>query len=314
MDPLWPDDPRTIGPYRLIARFDPAQGGPPLPERRFVGRGPGGDRTVLLGVPLAADDAGRFAVEAEAARRLSGRWLSPVAEVGGGDGPPWYATPYLPAVSLTTALAAHGGPLPEHTVRALGAALAEALAGLHAQGLAHGGISPGAVLLTADGPRLGCFGAVRVAAPDGERRSGHPGLAFGSVPPEQLTGGRPRPLGDSYALGSVLAYAATGQLVPERGELPEGLRTLVSRCRTRDPVARPRAGELLAELAGTAAGAPRSPGQPSHGTVLDGANSLAGALLGPGWLPGRVIAALARQSAEVLAAETEPEAGAWAGA
>ena len=42
----------------------------------------------------------------------------------------------------------------------------------------------------------------------------------------------------------------------------------------------------------------------SHGTVLDGGVSRASAALGPGWLPGRLIAALARQSAELLAAET----------
>ncbi|KUJ65188.1 serine/threonine protein kinase [Streptomyces albus subsp. albus] len=312
MDPLRPGDPRRIGSYRLIARFDPAEGGLPLPERRFIGRAPGGDRTAVLSVPLVAEDAGRFAVEAETARRrLSGRWISPVAEVGGGTGLPWYATPYLPALPLTAALAVHRGPLPERTVRALGAALAEALAGAHAQGLVHAGVSPASVLLAVDGPRLSCFGAVRVAAPEGERRSGHPGLVSGGVPPEQLTGGRPRPPGDSYALGSVLAYAATGQSAPERRELPECLGMLIDRCLSRDPARRPQAAELLAELTGVAApvSAPRPPDRPSHGTVLDGAAGAAAALLGPGWLPGRVIAALAQQSAEVLAAEPAPEDG-----
>ncbi len=89
-------------------------------------------------------------------------------------------------------------------------ALAETLAVLHGQGLTFAGVSPAAVLLTADGPRLSCYGAVRAAAPDGTPRSGLPGLEAGSPPPEQASGGRPRPMGDVYALGATLAYAATG--------------------------------------------------------------------------------------------------------
>ncbi|MGW3626552.1 hypothetical protein [Streptomyces sp. NPDC000880] len=45
------------------------------------------------------------------------------------------------------ALAVHGGPLPERTVRALGAALAETLTGAHAIGITHAGLPPASVLL-----------------------------------------------------------------------------------------------------------------------------------------------------------------------
>lgn len=86
------------------------------------------------------------------------------------------------------ALAVHGGPLPETTVRAVGATLAEALAAAHGQGLTHAGVSPAAVLLTADGPRLTCFGAVRAASADGEPRTGLPGLDPGALAPEQASG------------------------------------------------------------------------------------------------------------------------------
>ncbi|MFI0735563.1 serine/threonine protein kinase [Streptomyces sp. NPDC021225] len=305
MEPLRSDDPRRIGPYDVVARFDTDGGQVPVPERRFIAWLSGGDRTVVISTPLPGVDAGRFAVEAAAARQgLPGPWIAPVVEVGGTPRAPWYASPYLPALPLTEALAAHRGPLPERTVRVLGAALAEALAALHAAGVTHGGLSPTTVLLTADGPRLTCFGAVRAAGPDGEQRSGLPGLASGSLPPEQIAGGRPRPPGDIYALGSVLAYAATGHLVPERRELPEGLRRTIALCLTRDAASRPQAVQLLDELlpAQALAGMTGS-GFASHGTVLDGAVSRASAALGPGWLPGRVIAALARQSAELLATE-----------
>ncbi|MFJ3813986.1 serine/threonine protein kinase [Streptomyces sp. NPDC090056] len=284
---------RGIGPYRLITRLDPP--GSAVPCRRFVARGEDG-RTVLLSAPLPGADPARFAVEAEAGRRLAGPWLAPVTEVSapvGHSGPAlahhaWYATPYLPVLPLPVALAVHGGPLPEAVVRGVGVALAETLAAVHAAGLAHAGVSPAAVLIAAGGPLLSCFGSVRAAGPDGEPRAGLPGVDPGALAPEQAAGGRPRPPGDVFALGAVLAYAATGHTVPERDELPAGLRPVVAACLARDPADRPTAAALAASLAPP----PPAPSLPV-----------------PGWLPGRVVAALARQSAELLAAEPPPLPG-----
>ncbi|MEU9860379.1 serine/threonine protein kinase [Streptomyces sp. NPDC047971] len=282
---------RRIGPYRLITRLDPSS--PPrsghVPCRRFVARSTEGDRTVLLSAPLPGADPARFLTEAQEAQRLLGPWTAPVTEVADPGSPPFHATPYVPALPLPVALAVHGGPLPEETVRVIGVALAETLAAAHAQGITHAGVSPAAVLLTADGPRLTCFGAVRAAAPDGTRRSDLPGLDPGALAPEQASGGRPRPPGDVYALGAVLAYASTGHTAPERSELPAALRPSTASCLSRDPADRPTAADVLAALA------PPTP----HETVLGSA----GSLLTPGWLPGRVVAALARQSSEILATE-----------
>ncbi|MFE6784754.1 serine/threonine protein kinase [Streptomyces sp. NPDC057680] len=286
-EPARRESARRIGPYRLITRLDPPH--TVLPCRRFVARTEDGEHTVLLNTPLPGTDPARFAVEADAARHLLGPWVAPVTSVAGPGETPWYASPYTPALPLPVALAVHGGPLPETTVRAVGAALAEALAAAHGQGLTHAGVSPAAVLLTADGPRLTCFGAVRAASADGEPRTGLPGLDPGALAPEQASGGRPRPPGDAFALGAVLAYAATGHTVPERDELPPALRPVISSCLARDPADRPTATALMTALAPPT----------THGTVLNSA----GSLLAPGWLPGRVVAALARQSSELLAAE-----------
>ena len=133
---------------------------------------------------------------------------------------------FFPALSLEEALAASKGPLPEHTVRALGTVLAQALAGWHASGLVHAGISPATTLLMADGPRLTGYGLVRAAALDGSERAHPPGIDSFSLPPEQRAGGRPRPAGDVYALGAVLSYAATGRAdlsYESRAALPEGM-------------------------------------------------------------------------------------------
>ncbi|MET9447503.1 serine/threonine protein kinase [Streptomyces cinerochromogenes] len=278
---------RQVGPYRVITALDDPRTRVPVPERRYIARSVDGQHTVLLSLPHPGGDARRFLLEAEDSRYLLGPAAAPATALAAPGEPAWCARPYLPVLPLPTALAVNGGPLPERTVRAFGAALAETLAVLHAQGLTFAGVSPAAVLLAADGPRLSCYGAVRAAAPDGTPRSGLPGLEAGSLPPEQASGGRPRPLGDVYALGATLAYAATGHTTPERDELPAAFRTVIGRCLTRDPGARPPLAELIGALAEE---------NPSGST----------ALLAPGWLPGRVIAALAHQSAAVLAAEIRP--------
>lgn len=71
----------------------------------------------------------------------------------------------------------------------------------------------------------------------------------GSLPPEQASGGRPRPLGDVYALGATLAFAAAGHTAPERDELPVSIRSLIGRCLSRDPGTRPHPAELPDEFA-----------------------------------------------------------------
>lgn len=296
-----------MGPYAVITRLDDRASRVAVPEHRYIARSADGDRTVLLSTPLEGTDPQAFLAEAELSRYLLGPWASPATECAEPGEAPWHARPYVPALPLPTALAVHRAPLPERTVRAVGVALIETLLIGHGQNLTHAGVSPAAVLLAADGPRLTCFGAVRAAAPDGTPRAGLPGLDQGSLPPEQAGGGKPRPLGDIYALGATLAYAATGHTRPEDDALPPSLRTIVLRCLSQDPAARPMPRELL-DLLASHPEAPEAPHPtvPHERTVLDSQPGTAGRaapLLGPGWLPARVIAAMAHQASAVLAAE-----------
>jgi serine/threonine protein kinase len=284
---------RRTGPYILITALDDPHTRIPVPERRYIARSDDGEHTVLLSLPHRGTDPQRFMAEADTSRYLLGPFVAPAVSIAGPGDAAWAARPYVPVLPLPTALAVHGGPLPERTVRALGAALAESLAVVHGQGLTYAGLSPAAVLLAADGPRLTCFGAVRAAAPDGTPRSDLPGLEPGGLPPEQAVGGHPRPLGDVYALGATLSYAATGHTTPERDELTPSLRMVIGRCLSRDPVNRPQLTELLDEFAPSVAQDPADAGFATR----------TAALLGPGWLPSRVVAALAHQSAAVLATE-----------
>lgn len=284
---------QQTGPYLLLTSIDSLDQQVRTPAARYIARTADGDRTVLLSTPAPGVDPNRFMAEADAARYLLGSWTLPTVELAPPGGPPWHTRPYIPALPLPTALALHGAPLPERTVRALGVALAETLSVIHGQSLVHAGLSPAAVLLSFDGPRLDCFGAVRAATPEGAARRDLPGIDGTALAPEQLAGGQPRPLGDVYALGATLAYAATGHTVPERDELPVSLRSLVSRCLSRDPVQRPQLADVVGEL---------TQGSMRH-SVGFGATDHASTLLTPGWLPARLVAALAHQAASVLDAD-----------
>ncbi|ARF58431.1 serine/threonine protein kinase [Streptomyces gilvosporeus] len=266
-----------------LARLD-ADGSRGVPERRYLARSADGGRTVLACLPPAGGDPARWATEAQQAARLTQPGFWPVAQVGGTPAFPWYSAPYRPALPLPAVLAAYGGPLPESSVRTLGGTLAEALASAHVLGIVHGGVCPAAVLLTACGPLLGCFGATRATAVAGDPSASAAALETGCLAPETAAGGPADRAGDVYALGAVLAYAATGQTVPERQEIPVGLREIVTACRSRDPQGRPEPARVLAELLpGAAYGALTAAREPVS-------------------LPGRVVEALSRQSAELLAA------------
>ncbi|MEU9124399.1 serine/threonine protein kinase [Streptomyces sp. NPDC048506] len=264
-----------------LARLD-ADGSRGVPERRYLARSADGGHTVLACLPPPGGDPAPWAVEAQQAARLAQPGLWPVVQLGGTPAFPWYSAPYRPVLPLPAVLAAHGGPLPEPLVRTLGGTLAEALASAHVLGIVHGGVCPAGVLLTACGPLLGCFGATR--ANPGASPTAATGLDTGCLAPELASGSPADRTADSYALGAVLAYAATGHTVPERQEIPAGLRDVITACRSRDPQSRPEPAQVLAELLPGAA----------YGTLAGSTEPMS--------LPGRVVEALSRQSAEVLAA------------
>ncbi|WP_250299030.1 protein kinase domain-containing protein [Streptomyces sp. A 4/2] len=297
MEPLQPDDPQTLGNYRLLGQLGVGGMG-----RVYLARSPGG-RTVAVKVvrqDLAADQAfrQRFRHEVDIARAVSGRYTAPVVDADPDAPLPWLATAYVLGPDLTDVVAAHGA-LPEHTVRALGAGLAAALQEIHAAGLIHRDLKPSNVLLAADGPRVIDFGIAR--AVDGSRLT-QTGVVVGSpgyMPPEQALGRPVDGSGDVFSLGAVLAFAATGrnvfgdsaapaallyQVVHEAPDLtgtPQMLTGLIRACLAKDPAQRPSPAEILQSLA------------------LDGT----GAVLAD-WLPSSVSSTIATHASRILDLET----------
>ena len=301
MESLLAGDPVRLGRYSVVGRVERATGQERVgSEVRLVGRAEGGGRSVVLTVPpagLAADAecAARFRAEAVNSQAVRGSWLyavTEVAEPGVAEEPVWHAGEYVPQLGLPDVLGVLGGPLPVGSVRAWGTALAEALAAVHGAGLVHGGVVPGNVRVTTRGPSLAGFGAVRVASVEGTDRTALPGLNVRYLAPELLTGGRPRPASDVFALGAVLVYASTARSPYEGvaehagppaevarriigGEaqldaVPVELRELIGRCLTRDPAERPSAATVAELLRGDCGADAEEGGASDEETPLDG--------------------------------------------
>ena len=181
------------------------------------------------------------------------------------DGPvAWLATAYVPGPSLAEAVDSHG-PLPEVSLLALAAGLAESLNAIHAAGVVHRDLKPSNVLLAEDGPRVIDFGISRAAESTALTQTGLVVGSPGFMSPEQAIGGAVGPPSDIFNLGAVLAFAATGEGpfgtgttasllyrvvhgTPDLDQVPATVRPLIERCLAKDPAQRPTADDLLGEV------------------------------------------------------------------
>ncbi|MFE6083699.1 protein kinase [Streptomyces virginiae] len=264
-EPLEAEDPRRIGSIPLAGRLGAGGMG-----RVYLGVREG--RYVAVKQLLASvvgedqDFLRRFGHELDNLARLPADATAPLLDSDRTATPPWFATAYIPGLTLREAVELHGGPLP---ARALWLLLREAAAGLaavHALDMVHRDVKPSNVMLTLDGLTLIDFGVARAAE---QSRLTVTGMVVGTpayMAPEQASG-RKRLSGatDVFALGSVLAYAACGRppfgdesghgvlyrivheepdLEPLR-ELEPDLAELVAACLDKDPEGRPTAAELL---------------------------------------------------------------------
>jgi serine/threonine protein kinase len=236
--------------------------------RVYLGQSPSGRRVAvkIIRSELAdnADFRQRFRQEVKAARRVGGIFTAPVVDADPDAPQPWMVTAFVSGPSLAEAVASRG-PMPVGAAFILAAGLAEGLSSVHAAGLVHRDLKPSNVLLDTDGPRIIDFGISRSAESVGPTRAGGVIGSPGFMSPEQALGETVGPASDIFSLGSVLAYAATGE--PPFGDgppsallyrvvhgeaaignVPPELRPLVERCLVRDPARRPTTDELLREL------------------------------------------------------------------
>jgi hypothetical protein len=263
MKALTADDPRFLGEFGLRGRL--GEGGM---GRVYLGLSPAG-RAVAIKVvhPSLASDPDflrLFQYEVASAKAVSGIYTAPVVATGLDDHPPWLATAFVPGPSLAQVVREHGS-LPEPALRPLLAGLVEALAAIHGCGVVHRDLKPPNVLLAADGPRVIDFGISRAVEAAAVTATGAMFGTPGYMSPEQAEGKPASPASDVFALGCVIAYAATGS--PPFGEgtpasvlyrvvhsepaldrLSPWLREVVAGCLAKDPATRPTPRALAATI------------------------------------------------------------------
>ncbi|MGR6923641.1 protein kinase domain-containing protein [[Actinomadura] parvosata] len=258
------DGDRVIGGYTL---------------RRLLGRGgmgevylaatpTGGLAAVKLIHPALAGDPAfrrRFEREVAAARRVARFCTAPVLDAGIDDGVAYLVTEYVKGPDLAQAVREQG-PLSGGNLEALAVGVATALSAIHGAGVIHRDLKPGNVLLSPLGPRVIDFGIARLVGHDALSSQAILGTpAF--MAPEQARGEPLTPAADVFSWGGVIAFAGTGRLPfggesseaalwriahepPRLSGLDDGIRGVVERALAKDPLARPTASELLAELVG----------------------------------------------------------------
>ncbi|MBM2622021.1 protein kinase [Actinoplanes sp. LDG1-06] len=253
-------DPATIGRYEIERRLGSGGMG-----TVFLGRTPGGRPAAVkvinpgyLDQPEALD---RFRREAETLRTVRNAYVAALIDCELDEPPFWFATEYVPGPTLAAAIDTNG-PAPATDCRTLMAALAEALADVHAHGICHRDVKPQNVILSPTGPRLIDFGIARGLAETGLTNSvlavGTPGYTA----PELFNGEPLSPAADVFALGATLAHAATARKPYGVGTLESiwmrsmredidldgvdpQLAALIRWCVARDPDARPAPAQIV---------------------------------------------------------------------
>lgn len=156
----------------------------------------------------------RFSEEAFLQARLQHPGLVTVYDSGREEGTPFLVMELIKGPTLRARISGEGGgALSPAEVGVLGAALARALAHVHAAGVVHCDVKPSNILIDETGaPHLADFGIARPA--DDTVRTA-PGVLTGTaayLAPEQVMGREVGPAADVYALGLTLLECLKGEL------------------------------------------------------------------------------------------------------
>ena len=293
--PLRPDDPETLGGFRIVGRVGTGGMGTVYAGLR-PGRPARGGYTAIKVIreELTEDPDfhARFTREIRLLSRVRSRSVPEFLGSGPGADGPWLATEFVPGLSLSAHVKQHG-PLPVNLLLGLAAGVAEALHAVHTAGIVHRDLKPGNVMLAPDGPKVLDFGIARAVDETALTRTGGLVGTPGWIAPEVLRGASAAPPADLFAWGALVAYAATGRAPfgsgstdslahrvlnqpPDLTGVPASLLPLVTAALDPDPRRRPTAAQAAHALVAPGQG----PGVPLDETEL---SSAVGALLNREW-------------------------------
>jgi predicted Ser/Thr protein kinase len=267
MLPLRVSDPQDVGGYRLVGRL--GEGGQGVV---FLAVSSEGTQVALKLLSATTDSQvrSRFLKEVAAAQRVARFCTAQVLDAGIFERRPFIVSEYVDGPSLVEVVE-QNGPRSASALQRIAVATLTALGAVHAVGMVHRDFKPGNVLLGPDGPVVIDFGLATVPGMTTTGMSGHPAVGTPAyIAPEQLSGKRVTAAADMWSWAVSMTFAGTGKLPftgesltamafailhgePSIGTLPESLDSLVRRCLSKDPEARPSARDALSEL--VAAGA-----------------------------------------------------------
>jgi serine/threonine-protein kinase len=169
-------------------------------------------KMVLAGSLASADQLQRFRAEALVAAKVQHPHVVPVFETGQLNGLPYLVMQYIEGCSLAERI--KGCPLtPAEAARCV-AAVARAVAAMHAVGIVHRDLKPSNILLDAQGrPYVTDFGLAKLL--ESESGATQTGAVLGTpqyMAPEQALGRNKEvgPSADVYSLGAILFECLTG--------------------------------------------------------------------------------------------------------
>ncbi|MEU9283826.1 serine/threonine-protein kinase [Streptomyces sp. NPDC048275] len=234
------NDPRRLGPYRLLRRIatggmgriylarQEAPGTPASaagPTGTVVDHGLVAVKTLLAEGIVSRPERERFAREVELAGRVDSAYTATVVDADAKAKRPWLAIEFIPAPSLAE-LVVSAGTLPVDSVRWIAAGAARALVELHGLGVVHRDIKPLNILLPHDGPRLIDFG---ISHANDHTSSTTSIGTFAFTSPEQACGKKSTAASDMYSLGATLFFLAVGRPPYEQTDHSIGVLALVQR-------------------------------------------------------------------------------------
>ncbi|MFI6219181.1 serine/threonine-protein kinase [Nocardia salmonicida] len=261
MKPLGSQDPEQLGRYRLLAVIGRGGMGQVL-----LGQGQDGRLVAVKQIHRQftgnPEFRARFRREVLASQQVTGAYTAGVVDHDADSETPWLASEYIAGPGLQDMIGEFGR-LNLNGLKLLATGLAMALLEIHRTGLVHRDLKPSNILLTNDGPRVIDFGIARALEDDVNLTA--TGAVIGSpayMSPEQAECRPLTPASDVFAVGAVLAMAATGaspfdaastpQVLynvlyssPDTRGIPDPIRALVDACLAKDPSARPTPEQLL---------------------------------------------------------------------
>ena len=208
MEPLSPQDPKNIGPWKLLNRIGAGGMGVVFYAEQKT------KRVALKVVRNSFLDSpelkSRLEREVELMSQINSIRVAKVIDSGTDDAFAWVATEYINGPDLKEKVLSDG-PLNRDEWFELAKGLLEALVAVHATGVIHRDIKPSNILLADSGPKLIDFGIAQVSDATSLTATGVVAGSPAWLSPEQIHGDEITAATDIFSAGSVLVFAANGK-------------------------------------------------------------------------------------------------------